>query len=186
MQWEPSTVRPSVSVTVTVPPSRVDRGHPGLRQQVHPAPDEHVLEHGRGVGVLAGQHPVAARDQGDPAAEREVGTGELRTRDARADHDQVVGQIGEVVHLLPGEDPFAVGLRLGRDAWRGSGGQQYDVGSEPLLAVAGVHDHGVRPVEPTTPLDDRHALLLEPSRDVVTLVPGELLDARVDPGRGRR
>ena len=82
MQWEPSTVRPSVSVTVTVPPSRRTDSIRELRQHVHPAPEQDLLEHGRGVGVLAGQHPVAARDQGDPAAEREVGTGELGAGDA--------------------------------------------------------------------------------------------------------
>ena len=41
------------------PPTR----HPRLRQHRHAAPGEDVLEHLGGVGVLAGQHPVAAGDQ---------------------------------------------------------------------------------------------------------------------------
>jgi hypothetical protein len=44
-----------------------------------------------GVGVLAGQHPVAAGDQRDVDAEGEVGAGELGAGDAGADHDQLVG-----------------------------------------------------------------------------------------------
>ena len=37
-----------------------DRLHPGLAEHLHAAPGGDLLEDRRGVGVLAGQHPVAA------------------------------------------------------------------------------------------------------------------------------
>ena len=80
MQCEPWTVRPSVRVTVTVSPSRVTEAIRERASTCHPAPGEHLLQHRRGVGVLAREHPVAAGDQGDLDAEREVGAGELRAR----------------------------------------------------------------------------------------------------------
>ena len=43
-----------------------------------------------------------------------VGAGELGPGDARADHDEVLGQLGQVVDLLPGQDPLAVRLRAGQ------------------------------------------------------------------------
>ena len=89
MQCEPSTVRPSVSVTVTVSPSRVTDSIRERDSTVHPATGEHLLEDPGGVGVLAGQHPVAARHQGHVGAEGEVGAGELGAGHAGADHDQV-------------------------------------------------------------------------------------------------
>ena len=64
MQCEPSTVRPSVRVTVTVSPSRVTDSIRDFDEHVHAAAGEHLLEHRGGVGVLAGQHPVAARRPG--------------------------------------------------------------------------------------------------------------------------
>ena len=59
MQCEPSTVRPSVSVTVTVSPERVTDSIRDFDEHVHAAALRDLLEHHRGVGVLAGQHPVA-------------------------------------------------------------------------------------------------------------------------------
>ena len=64
MQCEPSTVRPSVSVTVTASPSRVTDSIRDLDSTFMPRRVEHVLEHRGRVGVLAGQHPVAARRRG--------------------------------------------------------------------------------------------------------------------------
>ena len=181
MQCEPSTVRPSVSVTVTHVAGAGHRLHPGLGQHVHPAPGEHVLEHLGGVGVLAGQHPVAGGDQGDLDAEGEVGAGELRAGDAGADHDQLGRHLVEVVDLLPGEDPLAVGLRRRQRAGRGAGRDQDRVGaqicSEPSASSAttrcgpsggrGPGRRG-RPREAAAP-------------DVARLVGGELLDPDVDP-----
>ena len=64
MQCEPSTVRPSVSVTVTTSPERVTDSIRDFESTFMPAAGEHLLEHLGGVGVLAGQHPVAARRPG--------------------------------------------------------------------------------------------------------------------------
>ena len=52
-----------------------------------------------GVRVLSRQHPVAAGDERDVRSERVVGGGELRARDARADHHELLRQL---VHLRPG------------------------------------------------------------------------------------
>ena len=83
-----------------------------------------------GVGVLAGQHPVAGGDEHDLGPQPEVGLGELGTGDAGADDDQPLGQGVEVVDLLPGEDALAVGAGGVHDARAGAGGDQHDVGLE--------------------------------------------------------
>ena len=53
-------MRPSVSVTVTTSPSRVTDSIRDFDSTFMPRRVEHLLEHRGGVGVLAGQHPVAA------------------------------------------------------------------------------------------------------------------------------
>ena len=113
-QCEPSTVVPSDSVTTT--PSAVRDADCGARpaEHLHAATAEDVLEHLGGVGVLAGEHAVARRDEDDLGAERVVGRRELGAGDAGADDDQPLRQLVEVVDLLPGEDPLAVGLGAGR------------------------------------------------------------------------
>ena len=114
-----------------------DRLHPGLREHLHAAALGDVLEHGGGVGVLAGQHPVARGDQRDLDAEREVGAGELGAGDARADDDQLRRRLVEVVDLLPGQDPLAVRLGGRQRARRRTGRDQHRVGLEHLLAAVG-------------------------------------------------
>ena len=114
------------------------RLHPRPRQHGHAAPGEHLLEHRGGVGVLAGQHPVAAGDQGDRDAEGQVAGRELRAGDAGADHDQLGRHLVEVVDLLPGQDPLAVRLGGGQRARRGAGGDQDGVGAQDLLGAVGV------------------------------------------------
>ena len=46
------------------------RLHAGLRQHVHAAPRRDLLEHRGGVGVLAGQHPVARATPASPGCPR--------------------------------------------------------------------------------------------------------------------
>ena len=110
-QCEPLTIRPSCSSTSTPSPTRRTAGRPRLPDDVHPAAGEDVLDQQRGVGVLARHDAVAAGDQRDLAAQREVGAGELRPGHAGADHDEVLGQLRQVVDLLPVEDSLAVRLR---------------------------------------------------------------------------
>ena len=181
MQWDPSTVRPSVRVTVTASPDAGHRLHPRLRQHLHAAAGEHVLQHHRGVRVLAGQHPVARGDQGDVDAEREVRRGELRPGHAGADHHQLLRHLVDVVDLLPGQDPLAVGLRGGQRARGGAGGDQDRVGVERLLraVVGGDHDP-LGSVQATAAAHDPHVLAVQPGGDVRRLLGGEPLHARVD------
>ena len=125
------------------------RLHPRLRQHGHAPAGEHALQHLRGVGVLAGQHPVARGHQRDVDAERVVGRRELGSGDAGADHDELRRHLVEVVDLLPGEDPLAVGLRGLERARGGAGGDQDGVRLERLLGPAvdrGDHDL-LRPLE---------------------------------------
>ena len=138
MQCEPSTVRPSVSVTVTaVAVIGSTDSIRELRQHVHAASGQHLLEHRGRVGVLAGQHPVAAGDQGDRGC-RARGSAEANSAPVTPEPTTIssVGHLVEVVDLLPGQDPLAVGLRGRQRPRRGAGGDQHRVGARALLAVA--------------------------------------------------
>ena len=106
---EPATSRPSSSRTRTPSPTRSADAARERFSTCMPRSAEDVLDDGRRVGVLAGQHPVARGDQHDLAAEAEVGVGQLGAGDARADDDELLGQLLQVVDLLPGEDALAVG-----------------------------------------------------------------------------
>ena len=53
---------------------------------LHAALEEVVLEHGRDLGVLAGQHLLAAHDERHLRPERREHVDELDAGDARADH----------------------------------------------------------------------------------------------------
>ena len=125
--------RPSASVTSTRSPTRLADGGAGAGHDVHAAAPEDVLQHGGGVRVLAGQHPVAGGDEGDLGAERLVGAGELGAGDAGADHDQLLGELVEVVDLRPVQDALAVGQRVRDLARVAAGGDQHGVGVERLL-----------------------------------------------------
>jgi len=76
---------------------------------VHASAPEDFLDHGGRIGVLTGKHPITGRNQDDFAAETEIGIGKLRARHPRTDHNQTLGDLGECVKLLPGEDSLAVG-----------------------------------------------------------------------------
>ena len=58
-------------------------------------------------------------------AHGQVGAGELGAGDAGADHDQVLGQLGQVVDLAPVEDALAVGHGGGQHPRGGAGGDQH-------------------------------------------------------------
>ena len=164
------------------------RLRPCLREDLDAALGEHVLQHRGGVGVLAGEHPVAAGDERDPGAHLDVRRHELRAGHARPDDDQVLGQLGEVVELTPGEDALAVGLGVVEDAGGGAGGDEDDVGREDLAAAVGrARFDGVQPArarlvgERGRAPDDPHALALDAGAHVGRLGHREARDARVDP-----
>ena len=153
--------------------------HPRAREHVHAAAGEHLLEDLGRVGVLAGQHPVAAGDQGDRDAEGEVAGRELGAGHAGADDDQLGRHLVEVVDLFPGQDPLAVRLRGGQGARRGAGGDQDGVRLERL--VAGHHPCGRRrggraPWTTRTPSFSSRARCRRSGLR-------ERLDPRVDPGQ---
>ena len=87
-QWLPSTVAAVVERDDDPVAGPAYTGRPRLGQDLHAAPAEDVLEDRGGVGVLAGQHPVARGHERDLRPERLVGDGELGAGHAGADHDQ--------------------------------------------------------------------------------------------------
>src|SRR5262249_56626735 len=81
-----------------------------------------------------------------------VGVHELGAGDPRAHHDEVVGQLLQVVELPPGQDALAVRLGREQDPRAGAGGNEHDVGvvlaggavgGGRLDAVAGQAGRGV-------------------------------------------
>jgi hypothetical protein len=95
--------------------------------------------------------------------------------------------LGQVVDLLPGEDPLAVGLRARERPRCGAGGDDDRVGPERLVPDL----HGEVGPEAAATLHDAYAVAVEPGRDVGRLVGREPLHAGVDPAqvdrdRGRR
>ena len=123
MQCEPSTVRPSVSVTVTVSPCRSTEAIRDFDSTFMP---RRVSTSSRTAAASASS-PGSTRSREETRVTSmprdEVRRGELRAGHARADDDQVAGHLVEVVDLLPGEDPLAVGLRgraacAARHRWR--------------------------------------------------------------------
>ena len=72
---------------------------PGALQQRDAATEEVLLEGGGHLGVLAGQHLLAAHEQRHLGAERREHVDELDAGHARADDDQVLGQSGRRVAL---------------------------------------------------------------------------------------
>ena len=85
-----------------------DRGRARALQQLHAAPEELVLEHGRDLGILGRQHLLARHDQRHLRAERAEHVRELDAGHARADHDEVLGDLGRRVRLARREDALAV------------------------------------------------------------------------------
>ena len=88
-----------------------------------PRREEVVLERRRDLGVLLRQHLLAADDQRDLAAERREHVHELDAGDARADHDEVLGELRRRVGVAGGEHALAVDRAPSRgcgagDRWR--------------------------------------------------------------------
>ena len=134
-QCEPSTVRPSVRVTVTTSPARVTDSIRDFDSTFMPR----RVSTSSSTAAASASSPGSTRSRRETRvtvdAEGEVRRRELRAGHAGADHDQLVGHLVEVVDLLPGQDPLAVGLRGGQDPRRGTGGDQDGVGVEGLLAA---------------------------------------------------
>ena len=78
-------------------------------------------------------------------AHRQVGRRELGAGDTGADDDQVRRQLGQVVDLAPGEDPLAVGHRVGQQPRRGPGRDQHG-GRVDLVRRAAVGRRDLDPV----------------------------------------
>ena len=177
-QWLPVTVRPSARVTVTLSRSRLTALRPGPAEHRHAAAAEHVLDQVGRVLVLLRQHPVPGGHQRDPRAERLVGAGELGPGDAGADHDQVPGQLGQVVELPPGQDALAVGFGAGEHAGQRAGGDQDRVGLDLLR-----HRPRTLPGPSRRPCSGDHPDVLggDPGGDVAGLGPGQVGDPLVQP-----
>ena len=137
MQWEPSTVRPSVSVTVTVSPSRVTDSIRDFESTFIP----------RRVSTSSSTAAASASSPGSTRSREETSVTWIPSeRYAEANSAPVtpepttissVGHLGQVVDLLPGEDPLAVGLRASERPGRGTGREQHRVGAQRLLAAVG-------------------------------------------------
>ena len=117
------------------PSVQLDSFGAGPFEQPDASPQQLVLEGGRHLGVLAGQHLLAADDQRDPAPKRAEHVHELHAGHPRADDDEVLGHDRRRVGLPGGEDPITVRARPIRDAGPAAGGDQDGVGVELLDAL---------------------------------------------------
>ena len=164
--------------------------HPRPAQDLHPAAPEHVLDDRRGIGVVARQDVLARGDEDDLGTQPEVCLGELGAGDAGSDDDEPLGQLGELVDLLPGEDPLAVGHRGLHHPGSRPRRDEDDVGREVLGgAVLGRRPHEGRADERAHSRYGAHPDLVHPGGDVAALGGGEPEDpvvdlAEVDPGVG--
>ncbi len=157
----------------------------GARHHRHPAAREDLLEHGRGVPVLAGEHLVTAGDQGDLRAEVHVGGGELGAGDAGSHDDEVLGQRRHVVELGPGEDALPVGHGARQLAGRRPDRDDESVGLDAVEvgpAGAGGDDDRVVIVEAAVPRDDAHAGIDELGAHVIGLLTRQGHQPLVDRG----
>ena len=87
----PAAARPSSQRTDDPVVGAVDADGPGALEQADAPAEELVLERGRHLRVLLGEHLLAGHDQRDLAAERAEHVDELHAGHARADHDEVLG-----------------------------------------------------------------------------------------------
>ncbi len=157
----------------------------GARHHRHPAAREDLLEHGRGIPVLAGEHLVTAGDQGDLRAEVHVGGGKLGAGDAGSHDDEVLGQRRHVVELGPGEDALPVGHGARQLAGRRPDRDDESVGLDAVEvgpAGAGGHDDRVVIVEAAVPRDDAHAGIDELGAHVIGLLTRQGHQPLVDRG----
>ena len=165
-------------------------GHPGPVEDRHPAAAEDVLDDRGRVLVLLGQDELAGGDEGDVGAEPEIRLCELGAGDAGPDDDEPLRQLGQVVELLPGEDPLPVRLRGRQHPRGGSRRDEHDVGVHGLRARVGLGEHPGGAHHPAAAAHHPHPDLAEPGGDVAGLGLGQIPDAGVDgaqlgPGAGQ-
>ena len=140
----------------------LDAGRTRTLEQLDAATHEVVLQHGGDLGVLLGQHLISADDQRHLGAERQEHVHELDARDARTDHDEVLGDLLGRVGVAGGEDPVAVGMSELGDAGAAAGGHQDPVSGKLLGETVGRrHLDGVLVDQATGAHDDAHPLALE-------------------------
>ena len=113
--------------------------------------EEVVFERRGHLGILRRQHLLAADDQRHLAAERREHVDELDAGDARADHDEVFGDLRWRVGVARGEDAVAVGHRPVGNPWSAPRGQHHDVGTEFDQPVSGFGDDLVPPLSVPLP-----------------------------------
>ena len=115
----PSTVRPSASVTTTPSPSRFTVCARDRESTCMPRRRKTASSTSAASASSPGSTRSRLLTSTTSAPEGVVGAGELGAGHAGTDDDQPVGQGLEVVQLLPGEDPLAVGQRVGQLARAG-------------------------------------------------------------------
>ena len=122
---------------------------------------ELVLERRRHLGVLEWEHLLARDEQRHLRAEGVEHVRELDSRDPRADHHYVLGQLGRRVRLAGGEHPLPVHrCELGNPGARPRGDHD-EVGFELLDAAGGLDHHFVRPLEPPCAAEEPDLLRLQ-------------------------
>ena len=188
----PATVRPSVRVTVTDVAVAGHRLHPRLgRAPSCRAGSSTSSSTADASASSPGSTRSRERDQRDVDAEREVGAGELRAGDARADHDQLRRHLGR--GRRPAPRSGSARRRAGRSAgcagrrrWRRAP-RRPRASPRPSASVATTRSGPSRRPRPRT---TRTPSFSSRARDVGGLVGRELLDPGVDPGQvdpdGRR
>src|SRR5579859_2245980 len=147
---------------------------------------EHVLDHGSGVRVLAGQHTITRGHQRDRNADLGVAAREFGAGDTGADHDEMLGRLGQFVDVTPRQDAFAVRARRVEHSRRTTGGEQHDVrldvGRDRAVRVEDVEPMGARRLrrrESRTARHQRDAVVCQAIADVGGLLRGQRLDAVV-------
>ena len=88
--------------------STLNSSRTGTRHHSHAATLKDVLQHASCVLVLTRKHTVTRRHQGHLRTQTVIRRRELRTGHTRTNHNQLLGNLGEVVQLSPGQDAFAV------------------------------------------------------------------------------
>ena len=143
----------------------LDAHGPGTLQQLHAPSEEVLLQHGGDLGVLLGEHLLAADDERHVAAEAREHVHELHPGDAGADHDEVLGELGRRVGLARREDALAVRLGEVGDAGPAAGREQDGVGGQLGEARGRLDDDLVRALQLAGTPKDPHSLALEQGQD---------------------
>jgi hypothetical protein len=134
------TTRPSSQTTVDPVSVRFDRLGPGADHQLHATLDEVLFEDCGHLGIAVGQDLLSGHDQGHLRPECLEDVDELDAGDTRSDHDQVLGEFGQVVGVTGGQDALAVHFRPLRDPGFGSGGDESVVELHFLFCTLGIDD----------------------------------------------